>query len=232
MRSSLRPRRVVDAAEGLRARVSGGGLPRDAGARRGPRLLKWVTSFPGNPAQGLPTVSGLVLLSDASNGMLARRARRGRGHGAPHRRRRGARGRDARPLGRATAAVVGAGVNGKAAARTFLARGRDVGLYDVDPSAGERSGRPNLEQSLQVVARGGAGRRPPRDDDSGSRDPAPRGLAPPGQHVSLMGADGPGRRRSPSRSFSRPDLRRRLGTGQPQRRARARSRARLSPVTT
>jgi len=36
----------------------------------GHALLKWVTSFPGNPAQGLPTVTGLVLLSDASNGML------------------------------------------------------------------------------------------------------------------------------------------------------------------
>src|SRR4051794_38889664 len=36
----------------------------------GHALLKWVTSFPGNPAQGLPTVSGLVLLSDASNGAL------------------------------------------------------------------------------------------------------------------------------------------------------------------
>jgi ornithine cyclodeaminase/alanine dehydrogenase-like protein (mu-crystallin family) len=33
-------------------------------------LLKWVTSFPGNPAQGLPTVTGVVLLSDASNGLL------------------------------------------------------------------------------------------------------------------------------------------------------------------
>jgi tetratricopeptide (TPR) repeat protein len=32
-------------------------------------LLKWVTSFPGNPAAGLPTVTGLVVLSDASNGM-------------------------------------------------------------------------------------------------------------------------------------------------------------------
>ncbi len=31
-------------------------------------LLKWITSFPGNPAHGLPTVTGLVCLSDASNG--------------------------------------------------------------------------------------------------------------------------------------------------------------------
>src|SRR5919202_5285072 len=36
----------------------------------GNAALKWVTSFPGNPAQGLPTVMGLVLLSDASNGVL------------------------------------------------------------------------------------------------------------------------------------------------------------------
>ena len=36
----------------------------------GHALLKWVTSFPANPQRGLPTVMGLVLLSDASNGAL------------------------------------------------------------------------------------------------------------------------------------------------------------------
>src|SRR5215470_7460198 len=86
--------------------------------------LKWVTSFPGNPARGLPTVTGLVLLSDADDGSL----RAVLDTAAVTALRTGAAavlaaevlGRpDARP-----AAVVGAGVNGRAAAATFVARGR------------------------------------------------------------------------------------------------------------
>ena len=98
----------------------------------GHALLKWVTSFPGNPAQGLPTVMGLVLLSDASNGAL----RAALDASAVTALRTGAAAvLAAETLGRSnanTAAVVGAGVNGIAAARTFVARGQDVALYDVD----------------------------------------------------------------------------------------------------
>src|SRR5437867_11970257 len=103
----------------------------------GHALLKWVTSFPGNPAVGLPTVTGLVLLSDASNGML----RAGLDAGAVTALRTGAAAvLAAEALGRSgamSAAVIGAGVNGQAAARTFLARGREVALWDIDRSRAE-----------------------------------------------------------------------------------------------
>src|SRR5665213_3823228 len=36
----------------------------------GHALLKWVTSFPGNPAKGIPTVMGVVLVSSAEDGRL------------------------------------------------------------------------------------------------------------------------------------------------------------------
>src|SRR5687767_2190378 len=36
----------------------------------GHAVLKWVTSFPGNRERGLPTVAGVVLLSDATTGEL------------------------------------------------------------------------------------------------------------------------------------------------------------------
>src|SRR5919204_4146109 len=36
----------------------------------GHALLKWITSFPGNPRKGIPTVMGVVLLSSADDGRL------------------------------------------------------------------------------------------------------------------------------------------------------------------
>jgi alanine dehydrogenase len=158
----------------------------------GHALLKWVTSFPGNPAQGLPTVTGLALLSDSSNGMLLAAF----DAAAVTALRTGAAAvLAAETLGRrdaAAAAVIGAGVNGEAAAETFVARGgRDVLVYDVDASRAE-----------EVAARVGA--RPASREEAlaadllvtvtpGRQIVFDRGSIRPGQHVSLMGADGPGK---------------------------------------
>jgi ornithine cyclodeaminase/alanine dehydrogenase-like protein (mu-crystallin family) len=158
----------------------------------GHAVLKWVTSFPGNPARGLPTVTGLVLLSDATDGRLVAVL----DAAAVTAVRTGAAAvLAAEVLGRAeaeTAAVIGAGVNGRAAARTFLARGRAVALYDADPERGRAAAQElgatvseSLEEALAadlVVTM------------TPAREPLVRaGMLEPGQHVSLMGADGPGK---------------------------------------
>jgi ornithine cyclodeaminase/alanine dehydrogenase-like protein (mu-crystallin family) len=158
----------------------------------GHALLKWVTSFPGNPAQGLPTVTGLVLLSDASNGMPVAVL----DAGAVTALRTGAAAvLAAETLGRVdagTAAVIGAGVNGQAAAQTFVARGRSVLLWDVD-----------RERATAVAERIGAEVAPGRDEalaadllvtvTPGRQIVLEEGSLRPGQHASLMGADGPGK---------------------------------------
>jgi alanine dehydrogenase len=91
-----------------------------------------------------------------------------------------------------TASVVGAGVNGRAAARTFLARGRDVVLWDVDASqaraAADELGARAAESAEEAL----------RADLVVTMTPGheplfPAGSLRPGQHVSLMGADGPGK---------------------------------------
>src|SRR2546423_4176627 len=98
----------------------------------GHALLKWITSFPGNPAKGIPTVMGVVLLSDASDGRLVAVL----DAAAVTALRTGAAAVvAAEALGRPeprTTAVVGAGVNGAATARALIARGHAVLLWDVD----------------------------------------------------------------------------------------------------
>jgi ornithine cyclodeaminase/alanine dehydrogenase-like protein (mu-crystallin family) len=154
-------------------------------------VLKWVTSFPRNPERGLPTVSGIVLLSDATDGRLLAQL----DAGAVTALRTGA----AAVLAAETlaaddgpAGVIGCGVNGRAVARTFLARGRDVVLWDTDPA-----------RAAAVAAELGAGAARTREEALGAGvvatvTPGREILFPPGslragQHVSLMGADGPGK---------------------------------------
>ena len=158
----------------------------------GHALLKWVTSYPGNPAAGLPTVMGVVLVSDASNGVL----RAVLDAAAVTALRTGAAAvLAAETLGRrdaATAAVIGAGVNGQAAARTFLARGRDVMLWDVDEqraaqAAEELGARVAASEEEALAADLLVTVTPGREIVLGE------GSLRPGQHASLMGADGPGK---------------------------------------
>jgi alanine dehydrogenase len=158
----------------------------------GHAALKWVTSFPGNPERGLPTVMGLVLVSDASNGMLKAVL----DAGAVTALRTGAAAvLGAETLGRGdagSAAVIGAGVNGRAAARTFLTRGRDVLLWDVDLARSEAAA---AELGAEVAA---SREEALAADLVVTMTPGREVLFPPGslrdgQHVSLMGADGPGK---------------------------------------
>lgn len=167
----------------------------------GHALLKWVTSFPGNPAKGLPTVTGLVLLSDAGDGTL----KAAFDAGAVTALRTGAAAVIAAETLAAstaqTAAVIGAGVNGAAAAQTFAARGRRVLLYDVD------------EKRMRDVAEQ-IGAEPTTRDDALAADLVVT-VTPgrevvfahesirTGQHVSLMGADGPGKQEIANEELAR-----------------------------
>ncbi len=154
-------------------------------------MLKWISSFPGNPARGLPTVIGVVLLNDAetSEPVLVLDA------GAVTALRTGAVAavatRALAPAAR-TAAVVGCGVNGAAAARCLVAAGFPRGVLS-DPRAeaaaaladelGWRQGAladALAQDAVSCVTPGGA----PVVTLADLR---------PGLHLNLLGADGPGK---------------------------------------
>lgn len=155
-------------------------------------LLKWVTSFPGNPTRGLPTVTGLVLLSDAEDGRLlavldaaAVTALRTAAAGVLA----------AETLGRADAsshAVIGLGPNGAETVRMLVARGATPLVWDLDETRRRTVAQAhgagiarNVEEALacDVVITVTPGHEPVLG----------AGSLHPGQHVSLLGADGPGK---------------------------------------
>ena len=171
----------------------------------GHALLKWVTSFPGNPARGLPTVTGLVLLSNAETGQLeavldaaAVTALRTAAAGVIA----------AETLGRAGAesvAVVGCGVNGAETARMFRALGRDLLVWDLDPgraaAVADRLGATVASSQAEALACDIVVTVTP-----GKTVLFPEGSLRDGQHVSLMGADGPGKAEVAVPELARADL--------------------------
>jgi len=156
----------------------------------GHALLKWVTSFPGNPSRGLPTVTGLVLLSDAKDGRLlavldaaAVTALRTAAAGVLA----------ADTLCRSEAssyAVIGCGVNGAETARMLVAHGVTPLVWDVDEARrrliAERLGARVAANAAEALACEVVITVTPGADVLYSA-----GSLEAGQHVSLMGADGP-----------------------------------------
>jgi len=158
----------------------------------GHALLKWVTSFPGNPALGLPTVTGLVVLSNSETGQLeavldAASVTALRTAAA------GVLAADTvGPENGSSVAVVGCGVNGAETVRMLVAHGRTPVVWDVDEAR-----RRFVADHLGAEVAGSL-------EDALARDVVvtvtpgrdvlfPEGSLRAGQHVSLMGADGPGK---------------------------------------
>ena len=155
-------------------------------------LLKWVTSFPGNPAHGRPTVNGVVCLSDASTGepvMLL---------DAPSvtALRTGAVAAVATqalaPAGARSVGIVGCGLNGAWTARCLAAAGYGPGVCsDLREEAATALAR---ELSWEAAPR----ERAVRCDvvcciTPGAEIVIDTGDLRPGLHLNMLGADGPGK---------------------------------------
>ena len=155
-------------------------------------LLKWIASFPGNPARELPTVTGLVVLSDATNGeallLLDARAVTALRTGAAAAVAAQALARDgARSVG-----LIGAGLHGAWVGRCMAAAGYGPGVCS-DP-------RPDAAQALADELGWEAGSRAQALAcdivccvTPGHEIVVDAGDLRPGMHLNMLGADGPGK---------------------------------------
>jgi ornithine cyclodeaminase/alanine dehydrogenase-like protein (mu-crystallin family) len=155
-------------------------------------LLKWITSFPGNPELGLPTVSGVVCLSDRRTGvplaLLDARAVTALRTGA-------VAAVAARALASPDAAavgIVGCGLHGAWTARCLAAAGYDAGVC-FDPRAdaaaalagelGWEAGALAEALACDVVC----------TITPGAQVVVEEADLRPGQHLNMLGADGSGK---------------------------------------
>jgi ornithine cyclodeaminase/alanine dehydrogenase-like protein (mu-crystallin family) len=155
-------------------------------------LLKWITSFPSNPERDLPTVQGLICLSDAETGtplmILDARSVTALRTGA-------VAAVAARALARAdahTIGVIGCGLHGLWAARCMRAAGYAGGVAcdprtepaqavarELDGTVGERAQALACDVVCCVTP--------------GTVAIVERPDLRPGLHLNMLGADGPGK---------------------------------------
>jgi ornithine cyclodeaminase/alanine dehydrogenase-like protein (mu-crystallin family) len=155
-------------------------------------LLKWVTSFPHNPRRGLPTVSGVICLSDSATGepvmILDARSVTALRTGAIAAVAARALARE----GARTVGIVGCGLHGAWAARCLAAAGYGPGVCH-DPRT-EAALAVAGELGWEVGERGDA----VRCDvvccvTPGEQIVIDAGDLRPGLHLNMLGADGPGK---------------------------------------
>jgi alanine dehydrogenase len=155
-------------------------------------LLKWVTSFPDNPARGLPTVTGVICLSDADTGepvmLLDARSITALRTGAVAAVAAGALAReDARSVG-----IIGCGLHGAWVARCLAAAGYREGVcYDPDEGS---AGRIADELGWRIGSRAEAlAQDVVNCVTPGAEHVVDAGSLHPGLHLNMLGADGPGK---------------------------------------
>src|SRR5215218_4855880 len=155
-------------------------------------ILKWITSFPGNPERGLPVVQGVISVSKAETGeplaLIDARAVTALRTGA-------VAAVAAQELARedaSTVGIIGCGVYGSWAARCLAAAEYGPGVcFDPDPdAAGALAGELDWEAGS-------------RDDalacdvvtcvTPGNEPVVTAADLRPGAHLNLLGADGPGK---------------------------------------
>ncbi len=155
-------------------------------------ILKWVTSFPGNPRRGLPTVTGIVMVSDAVSGepvaLLDARAVTALRTGAVAAVATQELGsEDARTVG-----LVGCGLHGAWVGRCMADSEYGPGVcFDPDPDA---AGRIAAELGWEVGDLSEALHCDVVCTITPGNDPVLRADAlAPRRHYNLLGADGPGK---------------------------------------
>jgi len=155
-------------------------------------LLKWVTSFPGNPARGLPVVMGVICLSDAGSGeplmLLDARSVTALRTGAVA----AVATRALAPPDAATVGIVGCGLHGAWTARALVAAGYGPGVC-TDPDE-ERAFALARELSWAAGTRADAlGAEIVACVTPGHEPVVEAGDLRPGLHLNMLGADGPGK---------------------------------------
>ena len=158
----------------------------------GKASLKWITSFPGNPAKGLPTVTGIVILSDATTAeplmLLDARSVTALRTGAVAAVAARALAKD----GAASVGIVGSGLHGAWAARCLAAAGYGPGVAtDPDEQAA-------ASLAAELGWRAGTLADALRQDvvccvTPGAEPVVEAGDLHPGLHLNMLGADGPGK---------------------------------------